>query len=494
MYDGNEIQCYNNANITIQNSLIDHCTQGINIYNSAPTVSGNNINEPYSNGIYVDASSNQPRIVDNIIKKVENNYRNYQGIWLINSSNAFIFHNDISGFYWGIYIGGGSLGLLFNSPEDNTNNRVVDCRYGIAAGWGSGIIGGFDWADYGHYNSIHDNVYYDVRSYENSWVIAEYDYWGGEDPKKFVDGTSQADINYVLEEDPWITPPASLILANNIESSPQSDFYSGIVLENEGKIDDAIFYYKDLIKKDKHFDFAITQLAHLKCKYSRNEIANYFVDLATNSKHKAIVNKLIADMYLQNDQFDYAINLYDDVIKNYPNNYQALNSRFSKLFAYLNIKKDNEKAEQILSDIKALRLDDDEYFMRLTFAEDLLQSAKSSIAKQSSNNNSQIILNTLNEYKLLGNYPNPFNPTTVISYILPRTSDVEVKIYNILGHEVKSFLISSQSAGTQNIVWNGTNNYNEQVSSGIYIYRFKAVSQEGKNETFEKSAKLVLMK
>ena len=59
-------------------------------------------------------------------------------------------------------------------------------------------------------------------------------------------------------------------------------------------------------------------------------------------------------------------------------------------------------------------------------------------------------------------------------------SDVELKIYDILGHEVKSFFIPSQSAGTQNIVWNGTNNYNEQVSSGIYIYRFKAVSREGK--------------
>ena len=485
----------NDADVTIQNSLIDHCTQGIDIYNSAPTISGNNINEPYHNGIYVDASSNQPHIFDTIIKKVENNYRNYQGIWLINSSNAFIFHNDISGFYWGMYIGGGSLGLLFNNPIDTTNNRVVeDCLYGIAAGWGSGIIGGFDWADYGHYNSIHDNVYYDVRSYENSWVIAEYNYWGGGEPRSFKDATSDIEINYILEEDPWITPPTSLILTKNMESSSQTDFYSGISLENDGKIDEAITYYKDLIKKDKHFDFAITQLAHLKCKYSRNEIANYFEELAVKSEHKAIVNKIIADMYLKDGQFDQAINQYDKVIKSYQDDYQAVNSRFSQLFAYLNIKKDNKKAEQILSDIKSLKLDDDEYLMRLTFVEDLLQSAKNSFAKQSSENKNQTVLDTPNEYKLLGNFPNPFNPTTTISYNLPRMSDVELKIYDILGNEVKSFFNSSQSAGTQNIIWNGTNNNNEQISSGIYIYKFKAVSQEGKSEVFEKSAKLILMK
>ena len=98
------------------------------------------------------------------------------------------------------------------------------------------------------------------------------------------------------------------------------------------------------------------------------------------------------------------------------------------------------------------------------------------------------------DFYLYGNYPNPFNPITTISYKLPRISDVELKIYDILGHEVKSFVISSQSAGTQNIVWDGTNNYNEHVSSGIYIYRFKAISREGKNEVFVKSAKLIMLK
>ncbi len=98
------------------------------------------------------------------------------------------------------------------------------------------------------------------------------------------------------------------------------------------------------------------------------------------------------------------------------------------------------------------------------------------------------------KYSLLGNYPNPFNPSTQIEYTLPNTSEVEVEIYDLTGKLVKSFNISSQTAGINTLKWNGTNSNGKQVASGIYLYHFKAVSLEGKNETFEKSAKLILMK
>jgi photosystem II stability/assembly factor-like uncharacterized protein len=100
----------------------------------------------------------------------------------------------------------------------------------------------------------------------------------------------------------------------------------------------------------------------------------------------------------------------------------------------------------------------------------------------------------LNGFDLYQNYPNPFNPTTTISYNLPNISGVELRIYDLLGEEVKSFIFPSQSAGVQNIIWNGTNNRNEQVVSGIYIYRIKAISLEGKREVFEKSAKMIFLK
>jgi hypothetical protein len=78
------------------------------------------------------------------------------------------------------------------------------------------------------------------------------------------------------------------------------------------------------------------------------------------------------------------------------------------------------------------------------------------------------------EYSIFQNYPNPFNPSTIISYTVPRTSYVTIKIYDMLGREVRTLLESEQNAGIFNIQWNGDNNFGSKVSSGTYIYMIKA--------------------
>jgi hypothetical protein len=78
------------------------------------------------------------------------------------------------------------------------------------------------------------------------------------------------------------------------------------------------------------------------------------------------------------------------------------------------------------------------------------------------------------EYSLSQNYPNPFNPVTQIRYTLPQLANVQLKIYDILGREVKTLINSEQPAGAYRVEWNGTNNYGTQVSSGMYIYRMVA--------------------
>ncbi len=96
-------------------------------------------------------------------------------------------------------------------------------------------------------------------------------------------------------------------------------------------------------------------------------------------------------------------------------------------------------------------------------------------------------------FELCQNYPNPFNPATTISYILPEKSSVDVSIYDIQGRLVKSFTFSEQSTGSQNIVWNGTNNHGSIVSSGVYIYRVTISSIKDGN-SLSKSAKMMFLK
>jgi len=77
-------------------------------------------------------------------------------------------------------------------------------------------------------------------------------------------------------------------------------------------------------------------------------------------------------------------------------------------------------------------------------------------------------------YNLFQNYPNPFNPSTVISYSIPKSSNVTLKIYDVLGREVKTLVSTEQVNGLHSIQWNGDNNYGSRVSSGIYLYRIEA--------------------
>ena len=83
-------------------------------------------------------------------------------------------------------------------------------------------------------------------------------------------------------------------------------------------------------------------------------------------------------------------------------------------------------------------------------------------------------LNSPTEFSLYQSHPNPFNPVTQIRYTLPQLANVQLKIYDILGREVKTLINSEQPAGAYRVEWNGTNNYGTQVSSGMYIYRIVA--------------------
>ncbi|MBI2416998.1 MAG: T9SS type A sorting domain-containing protein [Ignavibacteriales bacterium] len=69
------------------------------------------------------------------------------------------------------------------------------------------------------------------------------------------------------------------------------------------------------------------------------------------------------------------------------------------------------------------------------------------------------------------NYPNPFNPSTIIRYTIPKTSRVDVQIYNVLGAEIKSLYTGIQEPGLYSLVWDGKSNCGNTVASGIYLYR-----------------------
>jgi hypothetical protein len=78
------------------------------------------------------------------------------------------------------------------------------------------------------------------------------------------------------------------------------------------------------------------------------------------------------------------------------------------------------------------------------------------------------------EYSLRGNYPNPFNAKTIISFALPQESRVTLDIYNILGQKVKTLVDGAMPAGYHKLEWDGSDHNGLGVSSGVYLYKLKA--------------------
>jgi hypothetical protein len=86
------------------------------------------------------------------------------------------------------------------------------------------------------------------------------------------------------------------------------------------------------------------------------------------------------------------------------------------------------------------------------------------------------------EYKLYNNYPNPFNPATILSYSLPQSSFTTLKIYDVIGNEVAVLVNEIQTAGTHQVVFNAVS-----LPSGVYLYSLQAGS-------FKQTKKMILMK
>ncbi|MBC8041850.1 MAG: family 16 glycosylhydrolase [Rhizobacter sp.] len=92
-------------------------------------------------------------------------------------------------------------------------------------------------------------------------------------------------------------------------------------------------------------------------------------------------------------------------------------------------------------------------------------------------------------FSLSQNYPNPFNPATAVNYQLPAASQVQLKVFDVLGREVATLVDAKQAAGNYRVNFNASN-----LSSGIYFYRLTAGSSDARSGNFTATKKMVLVK
>ncbi len=82
------------------------------------------------------------------------------------------------------------------------------------------------------------------------------------------------------------------------------------------------------------------------------------------------------------------------------------------------------------------------------------------------------------DFALAISYPNPFNPTTAISFNLSSPQAVTLRIYNIMGQEVRRLIDGPMPAGQNTVIWDGRNSKGEYVSSGIYLCQMRTIERQ----------------
>lgn len=82
--------------------------------------------------------------------------------------------------------------------------------------------------------------------------------------------------------------------------------------------------------------------------------------------------------------------------------------------------------------------------------------------------------NQINKYFLSQNFPNPFNPTTTISFSIPQSQNIELKVFDVLGNEVVTLLNEYKESGEHKVEFSAIGGYTYSLPSGIYFYKLKA--------------------
>lgn len=467
----------------IFNNTIHGSSNGINCYYSSPHIVSNEI---YSNGNGIFCLGSSPWIYRGTEGYINNSKINYNtvGIYLVNNSPAKV-----------------------RSPNGTGYNAVYSNQIGLYADYMcNALVQGNDF----WYNSS-----YHIRASNSVVVIAEggTNWWGQypANPNHFL-ATNGATIYYAPgRTGPWTSIPYSKISGTPVEYVEQ-DYYppsierfsfnpqilEAIKLHLEGKYDEAIAIYAQEFEKDKgnleKGKFLLSQIA--EC-YREAEDENIEIKSGEKNFIDYLGNEVRTGLSVYNDLYATTLELenlflvtdrkYDKAIQNLEalktrfekNDYTLKNALFNLGYIYTELLKDVVKGKEAFAELKEKYPDD-----FLTYNAMFIMGEIDSIpAPTFFLPKEDLVKEEIpDKFDLLDNYPNPFNPVTIINYSLPVGERVVIKIFDILGREVTQLVNEDKPAGTYSISFDASS-----LSSGIYFYSITA----GK---FNQVKKMVLAK
>ena len=288
-------------------------------------------------------------------------------------------------------------------------------------------------------------------------------------------------------------------IVGNDSSIFDEELKAAIDLQFRRKYIEAIGAYKKIIQNSFETEkgiFALTALSECYEITKNNQFTDFLTSNVKNRiTDRSVVTKLSKELEIHwlviEGKYNEAISGFDNVRNEYSSDDNTVkHALFNEGYVYYSYLNNIAKAEESFAMLEKLYPNDD-----LVIDSKLLLGKEVPVMNNPKKGDEEKYVENISvkDFELFGNYPNPFNPTTTIKYSLPKISDVELRIFDIMGREIKKLVIGNQSPGYQSVVWDATNNYGEPVSSGIYIYTLSAKSLEDA-QTFNNSSKLLLMK
>ncbi len=464
--DDNGIKVYDENKLTIKNTLVKNAYEGIFV----------NKGELYIDSCEV-IDCNKGLYLNNTIYDVDKDegtkiwncsmYENCCGITFLGGS-ALVVGNDISNnLDYGVMCLENSSPVFgkFLEPGLNylNNNKVNLCTatsFPTIGIHGEEYIAG--------YNSFDGNdIDFDVLALEKSMVMAEQNWWGEEEPNQEqlkTDEGSSIDYSHYLVSPPSKAGSVSLneqYTATNLNKElevvlPSENFKRALKYLYRGDKYSCRIILKNILQNYQDSVVAFAALNLLSKTYinstGQDSLKTYLQQFTIPNLKKDIfvyAKLLLADF----DRNNYSVNL-NGILNLYPNSSVKDLVYFKKFKHYLFDKNSRDSAATV-SNQMALLFPESPLTIESKF---LLGDV---ILQKNSANMQSIPLSYF-----IGNYPNPFNPVTIIRYELPKSVKVNISVYDILGRRVKELVNEEKEPGRYEIQFNATN-----FSSGVYFYR-----------------------
>ncbi len=488
----------NYAAPTIENCTFLYNGYALYLYNASPSVETNSVTDDV---VYLNTSN---------AYLYDNYFTNSSGSYCLEMYNSSpdLFQNTISGAVTiAVLANNGSLpffgdtaslgyNYLYNNNGDWTLAAANNSNPVLGKGPDTGpYVCGNNSIISGPQNNAHAAVG------NNSEIDAMYCYWGQYPAPSLGDDIS---TDFALSSDPG----GGSSLAKALWTDSYSDNNDPIVCTTHTKADSlwnvgidlyrsknlqgAIPVFKTVIQKypaSPQARKSLFKLLWIGKELGNLDMCNLWEEMIANTPDteiKAVMKDRLVGSYRKARRFQDALDLSLQIKKQYPDTEHEYTALFDLFNLYQKDLNDLASARSVLEELKQ-KYPDCELTLIAQF--DFGEDVEGALAKNPAFPiTKDIVSNTIPaDFNLGHNYPNPFNPTTVIPFDLPEKAHVTLMVYDITGREVVTLVDGEQTAGYRTVQWNGKDRTGMPVPNGVYIYTLKANS-------FNKSAKMILLK